>query len=330
MKILIIKPSSFGDIIQAAPAANSLRQAYHKAQIDWLVFKHFADVVALISDVDNILYWDRKGGITEILRVIGEVRKNKYDIVIDLQGLLRSAVVARASGAKIISGVAGMKEGSGLLVKAPPHAAYENGVKINATLRNIKAVEHITKKSFKPAVSLHVPNKAQKNSDEILKSNNITGKFIAFIPFARGKAKTWPLMHYEILFDIINKNMPEYKIVVLGSEKDFGAFEKTSYVTDLCGKTDILTLAGVLKKSAAATGADTGPMHLASSLGCPSVFIFGGSDVSETAPLTGKNSILTARLSCAPCRGRGKCKDEVCLASVKPQAVYEELLKWTK
>lgn len=129
MKILIIKPSSFGDIIQSDPALVALRDVYPEAEISWLVFDVWSDIIDLFPEVNRKIIWKKDGGLKEYFRVINEIKKEKYDLLIDLQGLLRTAVIARLSGAKEILGVPGLKEMSWFLIKeVNPEKRSENAV----------------------------------------------------------------------------------------------------------------------------------------------------------------------------------------------------------
>jgi ADP-heptose:LPS heptosyltransferase len=98
----------------------------------------------------------------------------------------------------------------------------------------------------------------------------------------------------------------------------------------LCGKTNINELSQILGKSLLAVGADTGPMHLANAIGTKNVFIFGGSDIYETAPYGNNSKILSANLPCSPCRGKCVFRYEKCLEQIKPQDVFESVKQWIK
>jgi ADP-heptose:LPS heptosyltransferase len=309
MKILIIKPSSFGDIIQALPCANALKQAYPGCQINWVVFKTWQDIPKLCLDIDEVIVWDRQNGIVGFFEVLNKVRQIVYDLVIDLQGLLRSALLAKFAKSKIKIGVPGMKEFSNFLIKE----VYPKKSDINATLRNIEPVKFLTGNSYQPNVNIKIVS----DSDKLLMDNGVSKDFIAFLPFARGKGKNWGIDNYHKLVSLVKDKFFDMQIVVLGSNSDFGKIESKE-VIDLCGRTSIDELAGVLSKSKAAVGADTGPMHLAAILNVPAVFIFGCSDINETAPYLGKFSLLINK------------EDKDNINAIKPENVFLEIEKWIK
>ncbi|MDR2351135.1 MAG: glycosyltransferase family 9 protein [Endomicrobium sp.] len=309
MKILIIKPSSFGDIIQAVPCANALKQAYPSSNISWVVFKNLEGVPKLCSDINEILSWNRRKGIRGFFNVLKSIRRTEYDIIIDLQGLLRSAFLAKFAKAKIKIGAPGMKECSNILIKE----VYPEKVNINATLRNLETLRFLTGKSFQPKVNINI----NINVDNVLNKNGVSKDFIAFVPFARGKGKNWSIDNYHKLIGLIKNNFAYMQIVVLGAKSDFGKIQ-SSKVIDLCGKTSIEELAGILSKSKVVVGADTGPMHLSAVLNVPSIFIFGHSDINKTAPCLGRFSLLINKEN----------KDNI--NAVKPETVFLEIEKWIK
>ncbi|MDR3256550.1 MAG: glycosyltransferase family 9 protein [Endomicrobium sp.] len=326
MKILIIKPSSFGDIVQALPCANALKQAYYGCEISWVVFSGWESLLKICPDVDKIIMWDKKKGFKGFFETLKQINKMEYDLIIDLQGLLRSAFLARLAKAKIKIGVPGMKEFSKIFIKE----VYPQNTIMNATLRNLEVVRFLTGKTFKPKINIRVSTDSEKNVEKILQDNRLlkvshqqqmptkfSENFISLLPFARGKGKDWSLLNYHKLIDLIEKEYFNMRILVLGSTKDFGKIQSNE-VIDLCGKTGIEELAGILLKSKVAVGADTGPMHLSSVLQTPSIFIFGASNVNETSPYIGQFSLILNKNNPKNING------------VKPETVFTEMKKWIK
>ena len=324
MKILIIKPSSFGDIIQANPIISAIKSTWQTAEIDWLVFNQWQDVIKLFADIKNIKVWNRKGGIKAFFDILKDCNKQNYDLVIDLQGLLRTALFARLLNAKQKIGVSGMKELSWLLIKEP----YKQNKNENAVIRNLKSLSYITSKNYNVKFNIVAD---EDLSDEILAKENIdlADKIVAFMPYARGKTKSWQTEKYIELASMIKNVDDKIKIIALGSQNDFGKI-KSQNIVDLCGKTNILQLASILRKCKFVVGSDTGPMHLANAIGTNSAFIFGGSDIKETSPY-GNNSItISTNLSCSPCRGKCKYNSEKCLEQITVDMVFKSIEKWIK
>ena len=308
MKILVIKPSSFGDIVQAAACATALKKAYPGCNISWVVFKQWEELLGIFPDIDNVVAWDRKKGIKGFFEVLKEVRKTEFDLIIDLQGLMRSAMFAKMAKGKVKLGVPGMKEFSNLLITE----TYSENAKMNAALRNLEPVRFLTGKKFSPEINAKINTDTLNKAGEILKEAGVGGGFAAFMPFARGKGKDWSIENYLKLIDLVKEKYPSFDIVILGSKGDYGRI-KSDKVKDICGKTNLLELAAVLSKASVAVGADTGSMHLASILDVPSVFIFGDSDINETAPYIGKFSLLINK------------ENRKEINKIKPEEVFEEI-----
>lgn len=125
-RILIIKPSALGDITLSLPALSSLRASFPQAKITWLVRREFAPLLDGAGDLDDVLIFDRKGlgkwwwhpkAFAALMRFFGDLRKGRFDLVIDLQGLFRTAFFGWLSGSRRRFGMAGT--GSSLLCSIP-------------------------------------------------------------------------------------------------------------------------------------------------------------------------------------------------------------------
>ncbi|MBR3627439.1 MAG: glycosyltransferase family 9 protein [Elusimicrobia bacterium] len=323
MKILIVKPSSFGDIIQANPVLQAIKTKWKDSLVDWLVFTQWKHVVELFSNINNVKCWDRKGGIKSFFKILKECNKENYDLVIDLQGLLRTAIFCRLLKAKQKIGVSGMKELSWLFLKEP----YKRDKNENAVIRNLNSLSYITKEKYVPCFDIKINEISYNLLNQFAVKKD--DKIVAFIPFSRGKTKTWNSDNYVVLANMIKSLSKKIKIIVLGSQKDYGKIVSDNII-DLCGKTDIKELSQILSVCDLAIGADTGAMHLANAIGIKNVFIFGGSDIKETAPYGNNAKVITSNLSCSPCRGKCKFDKEKCLEEIKPNKVFESVKEWIK
>lgn len=323
MKILIVKPSSFGDIIQANPILQAIKSKWKDSLIDWLVFTQWKQVAELFPNINSIKCWNRKGGIKAFFDVLKECNKENYDLVIDLQGLLRTALFCKLLKAKQRIGVSGMKELSWLFIKEP----YKRDKNENAVIRNLNSLSYITKEKYDPCFNIGIGTIPYNmlNKYGIKEGEQI----VSFVPFSRGKTKTWNNDNYVVLAGMIKSLNKNIKIIILGSQSDYGKI-KSNNTIDLCGKTNIKELAEILSVCEFAVGADTGAMHLANAIGIRNLFIFGGSDIKETAPYGNNSKVISANLSCSPCRGKCKFNKEKCLEQIKPNDVFEGIKEWIK
>ena len=311
MKIAIIKPSSFGDIIQANPVLAALKSAYPGAAISWVVFDRWKEVVELFPDVSSVIPWKRDGGISEFARVVRHLRRERFDIVIDLQGLARTALMARFSGAPKVVGVPGLKEFSGYIIKE----AYPGSRNMNAARRCLETVRYLTGKTYEPQFSIVSPEGSSHD-----------GELVGIVPFARGAAKEWPAKNYRALVERILDSFPSAKVILLGNGGN-NFLPAHGRIIDAVNKTTIPQLAALIKQCGVVVGGDTGPMHLAAALDVPVIMLFGGSDVVETAPVSARSTVISKFAPCAPCRSHPTCKDYRCLAEITPGEVFNKLAK---
>lgn len=324
MKILIIKPSSFGDIIQSNPVLTALKKAVPGCAVKWLVFAEWKNALQLFPDLDGTIVWDRKGGPAAFLNTILSIRREKFDVVIDLQGLMRSAFVALFSGAKRKIGVPGMKELSFMLIKEP----YPESRAMNAVFRSLESVRYLTSGEFKPEFNIKPPVDAAQKAEELLASVK-SKKLIGVVPYVRGPSKQWPVGYFKELVRKLLAAGEGRAVVIFGGKQDKWNVQGGNEI-DLCGKTSITELAGALKRCSVVVGGDTGPVHLAAAMDVPTVVIFGGSDIRETAPVSAKTTLVTNNALCSPCRTRPTCADYDCLKSIKPDEVYKAAEKWIR
>lgn len=327
MKILIIKPSSFGDIAQASPVLSALKKAYPDSNISWLVFEDYAELVSMFADNDNIIIWHKKGGIKEFIKLIKLIRKEKFDLVIDLQGLARTSILSFLSGAKQKISVPGVKEGGYLIVKE----VFPKSRNLNATQRSLETVRYLTGEKTSAEFNIKLNGVMRQQAEKLLLDRNVKpkNKIIGIVPSSRALNKILPAEYYIKLFDLISSSGIKANVIILGGENDSNNLKHPS-VKNLCGKTSMGQLAAILKRCSVVIGGDTGPVHLAAALGVPVIAIFGGSDVKETAPLTPDTIILTKNYPCSPCRSRPKCSDYPCLKAIKPEEVFAALCRIMK
>ena len=127
MDLLILKPSSLGDIIHALIVAQAIKAQRPEARITWVSRKNFAPVLESVAVVDEIIAFDRKGGVGEFPRLLGKIREKKYDAALDMQGLLRTGIMNFAARARLKLCRRDQREGAQLfankIVEFPPMAA---------------------------------------------------------------------------------------------------------------------------------------------------------------------------------------------------------------
>lgn len=334
-RILLIKPSAVGDVVHAIPVLAQLRKRYPGARIDWLLTPENAGLVRGHPALSNILLFERRafkkpGGrlaaLVGLFRLLGEIRRARYDLVIDLHGQLRSAFFALASGAAVrigfdrpiprtrgtfqgqelgnipARGWAGAREGSWL--------AYTDRIpiptlEVHAVDRYLWVGKLLGFAAGPPEMALPISPEAAANAERLLGS--LAGQPLAVLaPGALWETKQWTI---EGFADTANELARRgFAVVLLGApgEKErTGAIQaRAPQATDLCGKTGLAEMAAVIQRAALVVTNDSGGMHIAAALGKPVVSIFGPTNPVQVGPYGQPGSVVRLALPCSPCNYR--------------------------
>lgn len=274
-KFLIIKPSSLGDIIHGLQVADSLKDQLPGVEITWVVSKPFLALVEACDAVDRCLVFDRKGGISAFFRLIRDIRKEHYDVVIDMQGLARSGLMTLASRARLKLGRSDAREGARFAYKlrAPLPGAGEGS----------HAVEILS--AFLPVIGLSaVPSRHLTFSKKTpWQAPWGDQKALILFPNSRRPEKEWP--YFAKLVDrLIKENFPgpiawagQDPLPVSDSWPEDRFF-------DLMGKTSLAELPDVIASARLVVSNDSGPMHLAAAQGVPVLALFGPTPPERYGP----------------------------------------------
>ncbi|MGB2864690.1 MAG: glycosyltransferase family 9 protein [Sedimentisphaerales bacterium] len=293
--ILIIKPSSLGDIVLTLPALSALRRSFPQAKINWLVRPDFAAILEDHPDLDEIIPFDRKllgkawfhpGAFGALISLIRKLRRSKFDVVFDFQGLFRTASLAWLSGCKKRFGMANAREYA--------HVFYTD--KVAPALGSIHLVDHYLKmvgcagaSDVEARFVLPVDPEAEKKVAHLLISHNVNPEnYAVLVPSSAHPDKCWPRERFAALADMIAERFG-MSIVTTGtsSEKsigdEVGKLAKTA-VVNLAGQTNIRELVALFRPANLAISNDTGPGHIAAALGVPLVILFGRTNPARVAP----------------------------------------------
>ena len=290
-----MKPSSLGDIVLALPALSALRRNYPEAKITWLVRPEFSQILENHPHLTDIVLFDRKflGKSWYKLRAFGafislirQLRRSKFDIVIDLQGLFRTASLAWLSGCKRRFGMANAREFA--------HIFYTN--KISQDQTNIHLVDYYLKiiqavGACDIGVEFVFPEDAAAGEyvSRLLQSYGIKPhNYVVFIPGSAHVDKCWPADRFAALADKISSEF-SLPIVAAGTESEKSivkniADSTKATITNFAGLTNLKELVVLLKTAKFVISNDTGPGHIAAALGVPMVLIFGWSNPFRIAP----------------------------------------------
>jgi heptosyltransferase-1 len=316
MKILLIKPSALGDIVQALPVLTGLKRRWPAAQIDWIVNDSLREILEGHPCLrQTILYprrrWTTPARLPEMWRWGQKLREEKYDITIDLQGLLRSALMTWAANSPRRIGLESAREGS--------RAIYNEIIAdtaISAAERYLTCLEHldipVQRLDFQLVPRAPLPEALQR-----------FGPYIALHPYSRWRTKLWPWRYYQELIT----SMPEHKFVVVG-EGPWFPLPTGDRLIDLRGQLTIGTLVTVLSRAQSVLSTDSGPAHIAGALGRPTLVLFGATDWRKTKPSGAHVFVRTHALFCSPCLKRTCWRDTPveCMSLLAPQKIRTALL----
>jgi heptosyltransferase-1 len=324
-KILVIKPSSLGDVVHSLPFLNVIKDNFPHAEIHWVIAKGLEGLLEThpmlkklwIIKKDqwkNIKNIDET--ILEIKNLFGELRKEEYDITIDLQGLLRSGLLTYAAKSPVRIGFKEAREGSRLFYTHKIEGCRE----IHAVDRYLKIASSIGCK----IEDVSFPMPLIKESDYIKKLKKDIGDYAVIVPGARWKTKIWPAERFGQLAATLN-----IRSLLIGGQADAVLANKIETLSSgmalsLAGKTDLNDLISLMRGARYVITNDTGPMHIAAALGLQVVAIFGPTNPVRTGPYGKNNIIVTAGVSCAPCY-RKSCRDMKCMNNITVKDVYKKI-----
>ncbi|VAV83239.1 Lipopolysaccharide core heptosyltransferase I [hydrothermal vent metagenome] len=329
LNILVVKYSSLGDIINAVPAVKLLRAGMPDARIHWLINKAYAPLIEDVPFVDEVIIAEGRG-LGPTLRAISVLRRRRIDLVVDLQGLLKSAVIGYFSGASRRVSFPYTREGSGVFYSEKLGESRRDGV--HAVVENASVVAGILGRDLPTDLSTELPvgesviNEARK----LIKDVKGSGPLLALSPTSRWDSKMWGVASFAALADIfIEKN--DARVVFTGTADDRGYIKgiikkMRNKAINLAGKTDIKQLAAVFKLADIYVGCDSGATHIAASQGTAVVAVFGPTDPAYTGPYGDNAEVVSMKASCSPCRKR-ECKDLRCMHRVSANMVYDAAMR---
>ena len=317
-KILIIKPSSLGDVFHTFPALTLLDKAFPNADIDWFIRPEFKDAIAYCPiKINRTINFPRtrllkfKSFISTFLKVRNDLRKKKYDLVIDFQGLMRSGIFTSLCRSSESVGFAKPKES--LATLAYTHKINISKECVHAVDRNIALVENITGlKATKEIASLAQVDKFKEQIEVILKKNNISpnDKLMGMIPGARWESKCWsPEFFAEVATKFLDKH-PDYKILIIGAPSDRISAEKiisiasNERIISIAGNTSVGEMIEAIRHCQFIFSNDSGPIHIAAALQKTVFALFGPTDPDKTGPYGDFHHIFQHELECIKCLKR--------------------------
>lgn len=339
-RILVIKPSSLGDIFHVFPALELLRRRFPAAELDFLIHPAFAEILDYSPwPVSRRILFERKRMgrlktmLPEFVKLIRALRERRYDLVIDFQGLTRSALFARLA----------RHDGPVIGFAAPREAAARLGYTLrlpvvagHAVERNVGLINALFGSSDAPPLPELPRIAANAEQAELLMPGD--RPLIFLLPGARWESKRFPPWLFAQSILEFRKRRPEFRFGILGGSGDreieaeiLRLAGPEAPIVPLAGKTTLGVTMELLRRADLVISNDSGPIHAAAALGKRIIGFFGPTLPEKTGPYGGNSRILRAEgLDCLGCLRREcpkKSGETLRCHRLQPETVAEEMVK---
>jgi len=339
MKVLLIKVSALGDIIHALPVAAHLKSCPQIREIHWLLEEQFSPLLVnqpLIDKIQliNTKKWRRQGktaAIKGIISTISRLRREKYDLVLDLQGNSKSGMFTRFSGAPLRYGF-----------DADEVREWPNILATNRHIGLGKTVTHIIDKNLALATSAfpgspppplqgplqadsHYLNQVEKKLSALRKEK---GPLIIFHYGTTWETKLWSIESWIELARSLWETRTIPPLLTWGNEEELDAVKKIASAcphTIVWPRGDLEELMALLKIADLVVGGDTGPIHIAAALGTSTISYYLATDHRRNGPRGEKHTCFQSTMNCSPCLLRTCQQDERCRQTILPENILEAI-----
>jgi heptosyltransferase-1 len=318
MNVLIVRLGALGDIVHAVPAAAALRVAFPTSRIDWVVDEKHRAMVDLVTVVDRVIPIERPSlrGWFDAARVMQQVR---YDVALDLQGLLKSAVLARMSGAGRVIGFSiwHLREKTARPFYSETDAASAAEAAGHVVFKNLRLLRTVGVHDM--TVRFPLAHPASPALDEVRATLGAGTPFALLNPGAAWPNKRWPPQRFGEVATFLNEVRGLTSVVLWGPGEQALAREVVAASNGAASVAPPTTRADLLALARAASlvvSGDTGPLHIAAAAGTPVVAIFGPTDPARNGPWEPAD-VTVSRYETCRCHYRRRCREaQWCLGEV--------------
>jgi lipopolysaccharide heptosyltransferase I len=333
VKVFILKPSSLGDVIQALPVLRMIRRHHPEAEVHWWLDSGLIPLLEEDPDLAGIIPFERRRWSSpwhwdEVVRSLLRIRDHRFDWVIDLQSLARSAACAWLAGGELTLGLEDTREGAHALYDiAVPRPSYGTHA-VDWYLQTLAPLGvpirwDIDWLPIRPRVAKAVQDKWHPEP----------GPWIAIQPGARWSNKRWPAEAYAATVRTLAAQRPDARFAVLGGKDDQAegrliAAAVPGRALDLTARTSLPEMVEWIRRCDLVISNDTGPMHVAAALGKRVVALFGPTEPARTGPYRQLDHVMQLKLPCVPCLS-SRCRLSTpmeCLRAIDPQEVARRAL----
>ena len=334
MKVLILKPSSLGDVVHALPVVRLLKLAKPEAEIHWWINRELMPLLEWDPDIDRLIpfdrhLWAKPRGWPVMAGTIRGLREERYDWILDLQSLIRSSAIGWLSHGQVLAGLEDWREAAPLL----------HDVAVPRPTPDTHAVDWYLSLISKLGISTDRPFSwfpTNGRGSDLLKASwpeALEGTWIGLQPGARWDTKRWPPEYYAGLAAKLLQERPDARIVIFGGKADREIGEQITSqcagrALNLAGKISLNLLVEWMRHIQLLVTNDTGPMHIAAAMNRPIVAIFGPTNPGRTGPYRQPDAVMQASLACVPCmKQRCALREKLaCLHAITVNAVFDQCL----
>jgi lipopolysaccharide heptosyltransferase I len=325
VKILLVRLGSLGDLVHTLPVAAALRQADPHHRIDWLVDRRHRELLDLSPVIDSRIAVDTRS-LGSLIRVIPNLRRQQYDVAFDLQGLIKSALLARASGACRVVGFP-----TPLLRERAASVFYTETAGVDAA--------HIIQKNLSMLRALGIGHVRAEfpltngKPDVVAAARAQLGikddePFAIINPSGGWPNKRWPAVFFAEVASMLKVRHGLSSIVLWGpgerqlAEDVVGAARGSAAVSPQTGMAELISLTSA---AAVMVSGDTGPTHIAAAVGTPLVGIYGPTDPDRNGPWVSRD-LTVSRFDVCQCHYERRCHAKRwCLLDLLPKEVMDRV-----
>jgi lipopolysaccharide heptosyltransferase I len=358
-RILLIKPSALGDVVHTIPLLPKLRARFPDARIDWFITPENAELIRHHPALSGVVLFERRKlpgfgrsweATAELVRLFKRLRRARYDLVIDLHGQLRSALITLATCSPVrigfdrpiarsrsesehhtlqnipTRGWAGAREGSWIVYshRIPIPTLDVHAIDRYLWLKPILGLDNGLADS-----RIYLSAETETAADLFLRRHGLE-QFAALVPGTSWETKHWHPERFAEVGRWLQKQ--GLSVVILGGKGDRACCATTAMLcpgaVDYSGQTTPAELAAILKRAAICVTNDSGPMHLAVALERPLVSIFGPTNPIHSGPYGRPEAVVRTDLPCSPCNFRrlSQCpRDHACMNQVTAAMVIARI-----
>ena len=335
-RILVIKLKQPGDVLVSSPVLTALKEAWPQARVSYLVPKGTEEMIADHPLLDRLYVVDRReGSWSQALSFLRELRRARFDLVLELSGGDRGAMYTRISGARerlgfSYGGRAFWHRFCFTRMLPPP------SLRMHMVEHNLEAVRALGIEPRQPRLNFFWPTEVQGRIEALLAAHSLSpGDFVVMHPGAGWRFKCWTPAGYARVMEALEREK-HLKVVLTGStavheQELVAAILKESRVSpiNLLGRLTLKELGALIAQARFFFGVDSAPMHLAAAVGIPAVALFGPSGDFNWGPWGEGHLVIKKDWECLPC-GRDGCegsKISRCLVELSPDEVLDAMAR---